>query len=88
MTPNSTDAQRRRKCDDELRAAAIRVDGLDGLVIAAQGQLEATPVRLYQVTLFTEDRAYVLVGRSSAERWNWYRAAFEKMARSFRRVPR
>lgn len=49
------------------------------------GRFEDTAVTIYQVTLYDTTVAYVLDGRSSTERYTWYRAAFEAMARSFHR---
>lgn len=63
----------------------IRIDGMSGFAGEARGTFSGTPVRIYQVALFESARSYVMQGRSSAERWNWYQAAFERMAGSFKR---
>jgi hypothetical protein len=63
----------------------IQIDGLDGFLVEGKGTYERTPVTVYQVTLRDGDRTFVLAGRSSTERYTWYRAAFETMVRSFRR---
>jgi hypothetical protein len=64
---------------------AVTIDGLEGFETGGQGSFEKKAVTLYQVVLYDAAGSFTLQGRSSTDRWAWYKPAFEKMARSFRR---
>jgi hypothetical protein len=64
---------------------AVTIDGMQGFETGGQGTFEKKAVTLYQVVLYDESGSFTLQARSSTDRWAWYKPAFEKMARSFRR---
>src|SRR5262245_1467967 len=63
----------------------IKAGDLPGYQAEGRGTAEGAQVSLYQVVLFAPDASYTLVGRSSSERFAWYRPTFEKMVQSFHR---
>ena len=63
----------------------VKIDGLDGFETGGRGTTDTTAVTLYQVVLYDAAATWVMQGRSSTDRFAWYKPAYEKMARSFKR---
>ena len=63
----------------------IKAAGLSGFQGEGRGTSDGVAVSLYQVVLFAPDATFTIVGRSSTERFAWYRPTFEKMVHSFQR---